>query len=72
MNGKHTLFGKITGETIHNLTSFNDLSMSENLGEEEKPLSPPSILLLEVLNNPFPDIIPRITTAEKLDKREKL
>ena len=46
-------------------TIFNVLQMSElEADNDERPLEPPSIKSAEILNNPFDDIIPRITTGE--------
>lgn len=63
---KHTLFGKITGNTIFNLMRFNEHEIDKN----ERPVPERKILSIQILENPFKDIVPR-TTNEKNDKKEK-
>ncbi|KAJ0406188.1 hypothetical protein P43SY_000372 [Pythium insidiosum] len=55
LNRKHTIFGKITGNTIFNLLSVNDVETDDR----DRPLHPPRLLSTEVLWNPFDDIVPR-------------
>lgn len=64
---KHTIFGKVSGNTIFNVLQMSELEADNN----ERPLEPPSIKSAEILNNPFDDIIPRITTGEQTEKKEK-
>jgi peptidyl-prolyl cis-trans isomerase SDCCAG10 len=52
---KHTIFGKVTGNTIYNVTRLSEVEVDIN----EKPVDPVQILKAEVLWNPFDDIIPR-------------
>ncbi|KAJ8960135.1 hypothetical protein NQ318_003854 [Aromia moschata] len=66
LQNKHTLFGKVTGETI-----FNMLKLEEGLIEDEKPVYPHKILKTEVLNNPFPDVVPRVTSVKVGEKKKK-
>eukprot|EP00603_Paraphysomonas_imperforata_P012776 CAMPEP_0114455658 /NCGR_PEP_ID=MMETSP0104-20121206/3214_1 /TAXON_ID=37642 ORGANISM="Paraphysomonas imperforata, Strain PA2" /NCGR_SAMPLE_ID=MMETSP0104 /ASSEMBLY_ACC=CAM_ASM_000202 /LENGTH=415 /DNA_ID=CAMNT_0001628087 /DNA_START=143 /DNA_END=1390 /DNA_ORIENTATION=+ len=55
LNRKHTIFGKVTGNTI-----FNALRMSEvECDEDDRPLDNIVLKSVEVLWNPFDDIIPR-------------
>lgn len=52
---KHTIFGKVTGNTI-----FNVLRMGEaDVDDKDRPTEIIKILSVEVLWNPFDDIIPR-------------
>ncbi|EGZ29414.1 hypothetical protein PHYSODRAFT_466611 [Phytophthora sojae] len=51
----HTIFGKVTGNTIFNLLSVGDLETDAN----DRPTNPPKLLSAEVLWNPFEDIVPR-------------
>ncbi|EDQ91497.1 uncharacterized protein MONBRDRAFT_34983 [Monosiga brevicollis MX1] len=72
LTGKHTMFGKVVGDTIYNLIRFNELSIDAN----ERPDDPPIIKRIEVLINPFDDIKPReermkAKQAQMLDKQEK-
>ncbi|KAH0836485.1 cyclophilin-like protein [Lanmaoa asiatica] len=60
LHGKHTLFGRVVGDTLYS-TSSNSLSM----GLTPTLPSPPKIKSISIIDNPFSDIIPRITAAEK-------
>ncbi|XP_062984083.1 spliceosome-associated protein CWC27 homolog [Elgaria multicarinata webbii] len=64
LNNKHTIFGKITGDTIYNMLRLSEVETDMN----ERPTNPHKIKSTEVLFNPFDDIIPR--TSKKL-KNEK-
>eukprot|EP00292_Cryptomonas_paramecium_P010708 CAMPEP_0113674054 /NCGR_PEP_ID=MMETSP0038_2-20120614/7198_1 /TAXON_ID=2898 /ORGANISM="Cryptomonas paramecium" /LENGTH=329 /DNA_ID=CAMNT_0000590577 /DNA_START=22 /DNA_END=1008 /DNA_ORIENTATION=+ /assembly_acc=CAM_ASM_000170 len=55
LNGRHTIFGKVTGKTIYNLDAMSGLET----GPEDRPLYPPRINSVEVILNPFTDIVPR-------------
>lgn len=66
LQNKHTIFGKVTGNTI-----FNMLKLEEGLIEDERPVYPHKILKTEVLNNPFPDIEPRVKEVVKEKKKKK-
>jgi len=72
LNKQHTLFGKITGETLFNILKFNELTMeeAEDGKEGERPINPPRIIKTEVLNNPFEDIKPRKAEKRKEEKEE--
>lgn len=61
LHGKHTLFGRVVGDTLYNVLKIGETE----LGENERPLYPPKIQSITVIDNPFPDIVPRITAAEK-------
>jgi peptidyl-prolyl cis-trans isomerase SDCCAG10 len=52
---KHTLFGKVVGDTIYNVLRMQDRESADN----ERPLYPPRIQSTRVILNPFEDIIPR-------------
>jgi len=52
---RHTIFGKVTGNTI-----FNVLRMGEcEVDAEDRPHEPPRVISVEVLDNPFDDLLPR-------------
>lgn len=68
LQGKNTLFGRIVGETIFNLTKIGNSECEEGT---ERPLYPPRVLKSEVIVNPFPDIVPRTTYAELSKRREE-
>jgi peptidyl-prolyl cis-trans isomerase SDCCAG10 len=58
---KHTLFGRVAGDTLFNVMKMTELEVDEN----ERPLYPPRIKSTEVVLNPYDDIIPRISAKEK-------
>ncbi|XP_060808803.1 spliceosome-associated protein CWC27 homolog isoform X2 [Amyelois transitella] len=69
LQNKHTIFGKVTGETIYNV-----LKLTEGLiGPDDRPEHPHKINRAEVLIDPFGDIVPRVlhTPPEQGDKRKK-
>ena len=55
LDNKHTIFGKVTGNSIYNLNRFNEVEV----GEHDRPTYPPRILRMEILLEPFDDIVPR-------------
>ena len=58
LDKKHTIFGKVTGNTIFNVMSIGDVATGAN----DRPEVPPKILKTEILLNPFDDILPRVDT----------
>ncbi|KDO26377.1 hypothetical protein SPRG_08180 [Saprolegnia parasitica CBS 223.65] len=73
LDRKHTIFGKVTGNTIFNLLTVNDIETGGN----ERPVEPVKLLGIDILWNPFPDIVPRAIkatttmTADATDKPKK-
>ncbi|KAL4085941.1 hypothetical protein PRIC1_014565 [Phytophthora ramorum] len=74
LDKKHTIFGKVTGNTIFNLLSVGELETDE----KDRPTNPPKLLSAEVLWNPFEDIVPRAIkrketelTADEVQKKKK-
>ncbi|KAK2585645.1 hypothetical protein KPH14_010266 [Odynerus spinipes] len=70
LQSKHTIFGKVIGETLYNMLKLEEALVDEN----DRPIYPQKILKTEILNNPFPDIVPRIETKRndlKESKKEK-
>ena len=59
LDRKHTIFGKVTGNSLYNLPRFNDLEVDAS----DRPLYPPRISRVEVLLEPFDDIVPRAPKA---------
>ncbi|MED6140891.1 cytochrome P450 monooxygenase 57 [Stylosanthes scabra] len=56
LDRKHTIFGKVTGDTMYNLLRLGEVETDK----DDRPLNPPpKILSVEVLWNPFEDIVPR-------------
>jgi peptidyl-prolyl cis-trans isomerase SDCCAG10 len=74
LKGKHTIFGKVTGNTIFNILRMGDVDTDK----EDRPLEPHRIIGVEVLDNPFDDIIPReikkveVETADDVRKRKRM
>ncbi|XP_026153669.1 spliceosome-associated protein CWC27 homolog [Mastacembelus armatus] len=64
LNNKHTIFGKVTGDTIYNILRLAEVECDNN----ERPLNPHKIKTAEVLHSPFDDIIPREIKKVKKDK----
>nr|XP_018265215.1 peptidyl-prolyl isomerase CWC27 [Kwoniella dejecticola CBS 10117]OBR87373.1 peptidyl-prolyl isomerase CWC27 [Kwoniella dejecticola CBS 10117] len=61
LTNKHTLFGKIVGSTIYNVLNIGQL----DIDAEERPVVPPKIRGIRIIENPFDDIVPRITASER-------
>lgn len=64
---KHTLFGKVTGNTIYNMIKLAEMTVDRN----ERPHHPHKIISTEILNNPFDDILPRETISRKTKVEKK-
>lgn len=68
LNGKHTIFGKVAGNTIYNMIKMEDCDVDG----DDRPLFPPKIKKTEILHNPFDDIVPRQKKEEiKVKSDEK-
>jgi peptidyl-prolyl cis-trans isomerase SDCCAG10 len=61
LDRKHTIFGKITGDTIFNVLRMGDVEVGTN----DRPLDPIKLLSIEILWNPFDDILPRAMVSKK-------
>ncbi|XP_023278105.1 peptidyl-prolyl cis-trans isomerase CWC27 homolog [Seriola lalandi dorsalis] len=64
LNNKHTIFGKVTGDTVYNMLRLAEVECDN----DERPLNPHKIKTAEVLHSPFDDIIPRETKRAKKEK----
>ncbi|KAM4528458.1 spliceosome-associated protein CWC27 homolog isoform 1-T1 [Odontesthes bonariensis] len=64
LNNKHTVFGKVTGDTVYNMLRLAEVECNA----EERPLNPHKIRTAEVLHSPFDDIVPRETKKGKKEK----
>ncbi|XP_071757528.1 spliceosome-associated protein CWC27 homolog [Centroberyx gerrardi] len=64
LNNKHTIFGKVTGDTVYNMLRLAEVECDN----EERPLNPHKIKTTEVLHSPFDDIVPREIKKAKKDK----
>ena len=72
LQGKNTLFGRVEGETIYNLARMGEAEV----GEDERPVYPVKIERVEVLVNPFKDMVRRERVAptavkEKVVEKKK-
>ncbi|KAE8658047.1 Peptidyl-prolyl cis-trans isomerase CWC27-like protein [Hibiscus syriacus] len=77
LDKKNTIFGKVTGNSIFNLLRIGEVDTDQ----DDRPLDPPpKIKSIEVLWNPFEDIIPKVTSrplilpsaeAENKDSKKK-
>ncbi|XP_044000634.1 spliceosome-associated protein CWC27 homolog [Gambusia affinis] len=67
LNNKHTIFGKVTGDTIYNLLRLAEVECDAN----ERPLKPHKIRTAEVLHSPFDDITPRETKKSRREKEKE-
>ena len=60
LKGKHTIFGKVTGNTIFNLLTVSNL---ETDPANDRPLDPPTLKSVEVLVSPYDDIVARAAVS---------
>lgn len=67
LNNKHTIFGKVTGDTVYNMLRLTEV----DIDDDERPRNPHRIKSCEVLFNPFDDIIPREIKKPKKEKQEE-
>uniref|UniRef100_A0A7N0RF10 PPIase cyclophilin-type domain-containing protein n=1 Tax=Kalanchoe fedtschenkoi TaxID=63787 RepID=A0A7N0RF10_KALFE len=58
LDKKNTIFGKVTGDSVYNLPNIGEVETDK----DDRPFDPaPKIKSVEILWNPFDDIIPRVT-----------
>jgi peptidyl-prolyl cis-trans isomerase SDCCAG10 len=67
LDKKHTLLGKITGNTIFNFMTLNE----SEVDSDNRPVRPEKITSTRILSNPFDDIVPRRIVHEKRHKEKK-
>lgn len=65
LQNKHTIFAKVSGETIYNVLKLNDSQTDAN----DRPLSPHTIKKVKILHNPFDDLVPS-EAASKSSKED--
>ncbi|GAB7323459.1 hypothetical protein MBLNU13_g05908t1 [Cladosporium sp. NU13] len=73
LQNKHTMFGRIEGDTIYNLMKMAEVEMTEEEGSE-RPMYPTKVTGSEVLVNPFEGMEAKIREAPRTisnDKRAK-
>ncbi|KAF6759456.1 cyclophilin-like protein [Ephemerocybe angulata] len=61
LHGKHTLFGRCMGDTVYNVMKIGEMEIDK----DNRPVYPPKIKAVRIIDNPFDDIVPRITAAER-------
>lgn len=61
LQGKHTIFGKVAGDTLYNLLKLDEVLVDK----DDRPVYVQKIIKTKVLNNPFPDIVPRQLSVPK-------
>ncbi|XP_013398671.1 peptidyl-prolyl cis-trans isomerase CWC27 homolog [Lingula anatina] len=67
LHNKHTIFGKVAGNTIYNMLKLAETETDQN----ERPLYPHKILKTEILSNPYDDILPRSLPKRAKKEEEK-
>ncbi|GAA5886626.1 hypothetical protein JCM16303_001391 [Sporobolomyces ruberrimus] len=70
LQNKHTIFGRITGDTLFNVLKLQEVELEP---DSDRPVYPPTIKSVEVLDNPFDEdgadkIEPRITAKERKEQ----
>lgn len=65
LNNRNTLFGRVVGDTLFNVLKLNEIELEPG---SERPTYPPHIKSVEVRDNPFDDIVPRITAKERKEQ----
>jgi len=66
LDKKHTIFGKVVGDTLYNLTTISEETTDKN----DRPLNPPRIKKCEIVLNPFDDIFPRDLAGKKAEQAQ--
>lgn len=56
------------GTTIYNALALSEVELSTM--EPDRPVFPPKLHRIEVVHNPFPDIVPRITREERAAQQQ--
>lgn len=73
LQGRNTLFGRVEGETIYNVARMGEMEV----GDGDRPLYPVKITSVEVLVNPFKDMVrrervaPVVQQAKPIEKKKK-
>jgi len=53
LNGKHTIFGKVSGDSIYTVTKIGEVEVDDT----DRPVYPPVIRTISVVTNPFANIV---------------
>ena len=65
LNKKHTIFGRVIGDTIYNLMALQSID-TEN---EDRPTDPPRIRRVKIVLNPFDDMVATVKQKEEPSKK---
>lgn len=68
LNRKHTIFGRVIGDTIYNLMAMQSIDTDGS----DRPTNPPAIRRTKIVLNPFDDMIPRKTAIENAKTEPKV
>ncbi|PWN43826.1 cyclophilin-like protein [Ceraceosorus guamensis] len=66
LQGRHTMFGRITGPTIYNLLTLASHEVQQGTDTPVQPA--PKVLTVKVLEEPWGDVKPRITREERAEQ----
>lgn len=66
LNGKNTLFGRVAGDTIYNLAKIGESEVEEGT---DRPMYSVKIQHIEILVNPFEDMVKRTRLATQTHKK---
>ncbi|KAG0648032.1 Peptidyl-prolyl isomerase CWC27 [Hyphodiscus hymeniophilus] len=69
LQGKNTLFGRVEGDTIYNVARMGEMEVVEG---SDRPVYPVTVTGVEILVNPFKDMVKRLRVAEVEAAREKV
>lgn len=69
LNGKHTIFGTVAGDTVFNLLRMGEVATDD----DDRPVDGIELKSVEVLLNPFDDVVPRASakTVEQVSEKPK-
>ncbi|KAF6838286.1 peptidyl-prolyl isomerase cwc27 [Colletotrichum musicola] len=65
LNNKNTLFGRVAGDTIYNLAKMGEAEVNPGT---DRPTYPVKITSIEILVNPFEDMVKRSRVATQVPK----
>ncbi|GAK68449.1 cyclophilin-like protein [Moesziomyces antarcticus] len=69
LQGKHTLMGRVVGNTIYNLVELAQVGEMD-AQQPDRPRYPPKLIEVRVVENPFDDLRPRTTKAQRKQQEQ--
>ncbi|KAF2738651.1 peptidyl-prolyl isomerase CWC27 [Polyplosphaeria fusca] len=69
LTGKNTMFGRVVGDTIYNLMKMGDAETAED--DEERPLYPTRVTGVDIIINPFDDMVKRVKVADHAEAGDR-